>query len=79
MSAPPPRPTSPFQPYARGGHGGPPGPPHSSHAAPGAWSVGRSPELEGRSALAYRRRSASVDEGIDRDKVKEVFCIQVFI
>ncbi|GJJ71755.1 chromatin-remodeling ATPase INO80 [Entomortierella parvispora] len=59
----PPRATSPFQPYAAR-H-----PTHSGHPAPGGWSATRSPELETRSAIAYRRRSASVDEGMERDKL----------
>ncbi|KAG0057172.1 putative DNA helicase ino80 [Gryganskiella cystojenkinii] len=67
----PPRATSPFHPSYVGSRHAPPPPPHPGHPGhPGAWSAStRSPELDPHSAaMAYRRRSASVDEGMDRDK-----------
>ncbi|KAG0198526.1 putative DNA helicase ino80 [Mortierella sp. GBA30] len=56
----PPRAASPYQSYA-------PRPTHSTMPAD-AWPPSRSPEIAPRTALNYRRRSASVDEGIERDK-----------
>ncbi|KAF9574874.1 putative DNA helicase ino80 [Mortierella alpina] len=57
----PPRAASPYQSYA---------PRQTSHSTlpTGAWPPSRSPEIASRSAQNYRRRSASVDEGIERDK-----------
>ncbi|KAF9100372.1 putative DNA helicase ino80 [Mortierella sp. AM989] len=62
-SVPPPRAASPYQTYSS--HQST----HSVHPPTGAWSAARSPELTSRPPLGYRRRSASVDEGIDREKV----------
>ncbi|KAF9431688.1 putative DNA helicase ino80 [Entomortierella beljakovae] len=59
-SVPPPRAASPYQPYSSRP------PTHSVH--PTAWPAPRSPEMGSRPPIGYRRRSASVDEGIDREK-----------
>ncbi|KAF9914732.1 putative DNA helicase ino80 [Lobosporangium transversale] len=61
-SVPPPRATSPYQPYAQRSI------PHSTHPSTGVWSAQRTPELASRPPMHYRRRSASVDEGVDREK-----------
>ncbi|KAG0280846.1 putative DNA helicase ino80 [Linnemannia exigua] len=56
------RPVSPYQSsYGRA-------PTHSVHAPTSTWTSTRSPEVPPRTALNYRRRSASVDEGLDREK-----------
>ncbi|KAI7821878.1 hypothetical protein BC939DRAFT_198614 [Gamsiella multidivaricata] len=61
--APPPlRAASPYQPYASRQ------PVHPAHASAGAWSSQHSPEVTSRPPMGYRRRSASVDEGIEKDK-----------
>ncbi|KAG0366917.1 hypothetical protein BGX24_003474 [Mortierella sp. AD032] len=56
------RPVSPYQSsYGRA-------PTHSVHPPASTWTSTRSPEVPPRTGLNYRRRSASVDEGIDREK-----------
>ncbi|KAG9060900.1 putative DNA helicase ino80 [Linnemannia hyalina] len=56
------RPVSPYQ----SSYGRPPA--HSVHAPTSAWTSTRSPEIPPLAGLNYRRRSASVDEGVDREK-----------
>ncbi|KAG0314931.1 putative DNA helicase ino80 [Dissophora globulifera] len=57
------RAVSPYQPYPPRQQSG-----HPARAPAGAWAATRSPEMAARQPLAYRRRSTSVDEGVDRDK-----------
>ncbi|KAG0026948.1 putative DNA helicase ino80 [Podila clonocystis] len=75
------RSTSPYQYSARHGSSPPPVSTssyesglHPSHRVSSAnptasnWSTGRSPEQRSRSAVAYRRRSTSADDGVEREK-----------
>ncbi|KAK3813089.1 MAG: hypothetical protein J3Q66DRAFT_42595 [Benniella sp.] len=63
-SVPPPRAASPYQQYSSRQSG------HPGHSSAGPWPPTRSPEMAARPGPNYRRRSASVDETIERDKRK---------